>query len=199
VTRVNDIDPLGAILAGGRSLRMGTDKALVTVGGIPMVEWVGAAVKAVVGDVAVIGRADPMAGIPAVPDLSPGARGPLRGLVAALRYGSGRPVLLVAVDQPLVRPATLRSLLGLFEGGAVVPVDGGVRQPTCAVYPGTWAPAAEEEDRRGGSIQSLLDRLPHREVVPEEWAAWGEDGRSWHSVDTPDEAASILDWYPHGP
>ena len=88
--------PLGAILAGGEALRMGTDKALVPVAGIPMIEWVGTAMKAVVEDVVVVGRDDPLAGIPAVPDLDPGPRGPLPGLVTALHRGGGRSVLLVA-------------------------------------------------------------------------------------------------------
>lgn len=187
--------PLGAILAGGRSLRMGTDKALVPVGGIPMVERVAAALSAVVDDLVLVGRSHPLAGIPSIPDLRPGPRGPLPGLAAALHHAAGRPVLLVAVDQPLVRPATLRGLLDLLGGTAVVPVDGGARQSTCAAYPASWAEEAEREDRSGGSIQSLLDRLPHRRVGPEEWTVWGEDGRSWHSVDTPEAAATVADRY----
>ena len=184
-------DAVGAILAGGRSQRMGADKALVSVGGTPMIEWVAAALGAVVSEVVVVGRNDPVAGIPAIPDLRPGPRGPLPGLAAALRHAAGRPVLLVAVDHPLVRTATLQGLLDLLDGEAVVPIDGGVRQITCAGYPASWEEAADREDRAGGSIQSLLDRLPHREVGPEEWAAWGEDGRSWHSVDTPGAAADL--------
>jgi molybdopterin-guanine dinucleotide biosynthesis protein A len=186
---------LGAILAGGGSHRMGTDKALVRVGGAPMVAWVAAALTAVAHDVVVVGRSAPLAGIPALPDLRPGARGPLPGLVTALRHAGGRPVLLVAVDHPLVRPATLTGLLDLLEEEAVVPVDGGVRQTTCAAYPAALATAADEEDRVGGSIQSLLDRFSHREVGGDEWAAWGEDGRSWFSVDTPQDVTAVLGRY----
>jgi molybdopterin-guanine dinucleotide biosynthesis protein A len=174
---------------------MGTDKALVPVGGTPMIEWVAAALEAVVGDVVVVGRREPVAGIPAVPDLRPGPRGPLAGLVAALHHAGGRPVLLVAVDHPLVRPATLQGLLSLLDAKAVVPVDGGVRQSTCAAFPATVREEAGREDLSGGSIQSLLHRLPHREVAPEEWVGWGEDGRSWHSIDTPQAAAAVLARY----
>ncbi|MFH2072421.1 MAG: molybdenum cofactor guanylyltransferase [Actinomycetota bacterium] len=186
---------LGTILAGGRSLRMGIDKALVPVGGIPMVEWVAAALKEVVDEVVIVGRDEPMAGIPAISDLRPRPRGPLAGLVTALHHAAGRAVVLVAVDHPLVRPATLQGLVDLLDQEAVVPVDGGVRQTTCAAYPAALAAAADAEDRSGGSIQSLLDRLSCREVWPKEWAAWGEDGRSWYSVDTPAEAGSVLDRY----
>jgi molybdopterin-guanine dinucleotide biosynthesis protein A len=178
---------------------MGTDKALVPFGERPMVEWVAAALGDVVGDVVVVGRAEPLAGIPAVPDPRPGPRGPLPGLAAALRHAAGRAVVLVAVDQPLVRPETLRGLVGLLDGDAVVPIDGGIRQTTCAVYPGAWADAADAEDRALGSIQSLLDRLPHLEVGPGEWASWGEDGRSWHSIDTPEAAARAAARYGTAP
>jgi len=67
----------------------------------------------------------------------------------------------------------------------VVPVDDvGVRQVTCAVYPKAIADAAIEEAEADGSIQSLLDRVSFEAVIPEIWVLWGEDGRSWFSVDT---------------
>jgi molybdopterin-guanine dinucleotide biosynthesis protein A len=160
-----------------------------------MVRRVAVAMRTVVDEVVIVGRGGPLAGIPAVPDLRPGTRGPLRGLVTALRHANGRPVLLVAVDHPFVRTATLDGLLGLLEDETVVPLDGGVRQTTCAAYPAGLVEAADEEDRAGGSIQSLLDRLPHRLVGPGEWAAWGEDGRSWFSVDTPEARDAALEQY----
>jgi molybdopterin-guanine dinucleotide biosynthesis protein A len=184
--------PLGAILAGGRSQRMGTDKALVRVGGVPMVERVAAALRRAAGEVLIIGRSEPLAGISSVPDVRPGRpRGPLPGLAAALRHAVERPVLLVAVDQPLVRSATLQRLAALVDDRPVVPVDRGVRQTTCAAYPAAFAAAADDEDRRGGSIQSLLDDHAYRPVEEDEWASWGEDGRSWFSVDTPAAVAEL--------
>lgn len=181
---------LGAILAGGRATRMGRDKALVEVGGVPMVERVAAALRAVAGEVIVVGRTQPVAGLPALPDTVSGPRGPLAGLVAALAAAGGRPVVLVAVDQPLVVAATLANLAALAESvRAVVPMAGGARQVTCAVYPPAWAGEAAAELTDGGSIQSLLDRLPHVTVDEAVWRAWGEDGRSWMSVDTIDDVS----------
>ena len=177
-------DVLGAIVAGGGSRRMGIDKALVEVGGVPMVERVAAAMGTVVPEIVIVGRAEPLAGLAAFPDDRPARRGPLAGLATALRVADGRDVLLVAVDQPLVRAETLRRL-----SPAAVPLDGGARQVTCAMYPGAWAAEAAVEDEAGGSIQSLLDRMSMREVPPEEWRSWGEDGRSWLSVDSPDDIA----------
>lgn len=120
-----------------------------------------------------------------MPDDHPAGRGPLAGLATALRLSEGRPVLLVAVDQPWVRAETLSELLK--QAGplhAVVPIAGGARQVTCAVYPASWAERAAEEDAVSGSIQSLLDDLLHSPIEEHEWRAWREDGRSWFSVDT---------------
>lgn len=187
---------LGAILAGGRASRMGQDKALVPVGGVPMVERVAGALAAVAADVLVVGRQGPLAGLRCLPDDLPGPRGPLAGLATALGVAAGRPVLLVAVDQPLVRPATLAQLASRAQPArAVVPVAGGARQVTCALYPGTWEADAAAELDRGGSIQSLLDRLPFEAVDEAAWRVWGEDGRSWMSVDAPgdvDRAEALL-------
>ena len=181
---------LGAILAGGASRRMGTDKALVEVAGLSMIERVAAALGTVADDLVVVGRTGALAGIPCIPDLRTGPRGPLPGVAAALAHAGADPVLAVAVDQPLVRPETLQRLLDLAEPDrAVVPIDAGARQVTCAVYPAAWAAETAAEDAAGGSVQSLLDRLPFRPVMAPEWRAWGEDGSSWLSVDSPDDVA----------
>lgn len=179
---------LGAILAGGRSTRMQRDKAVLPVAGVPMVERVAAALRQVAHELIVVGRHGTLAGIPCVPDRAGAPRGPLAGLATALEVAGDRHVLLLAVDQPLVRPATLRQLADRVRPGrAVVPLAGGTRQVTCAAYPAEWA--AEAAGETSGSIQSLLDRLPFTAIPEGEWQAWGEDGRSWLSVDSPADLA----------
>ena len=175
----------GVILAGGRSSRMGVDKATYAVAGRAMLEWVGEALDAVAHRVVVAGRAEPIGRYEALADPGPSHQGPLAGLVAALEaYGDA--VIVVATDQPWVRPETLRQLANRMTDLPVVPVDGGVRQTTCAVYPPTVADAARTELDQSGSLQSLLDVVAFDPVV--DWYSWGEDGRSWFSVDTPKDA-----------
>lgn len=177
---------LGAVLAGGSSSRMGADKALVEVAGRPMVAWVSEALGAVTDRVIIAGRSQSLLGLDALPDPVEGPVGPLAGLVSALGEATATgadAVVLVAVDQPFVRSTTLARLLAGSHGGAVVPEADGARQVTCAVYPATWEAEAEAELAAGGSIQSLLDRLEHVLVLPDQWTAWGEDGASWFSVD----------------
>jgi molybdopterin-guanine dinucleotide biosynthesis protein A len=149
---------------------MGTDKAMVEIAGRPLLAWVEEALRAVCDSVMISGRADGLAD-------PPGLHGPLAGVAAALRLG--QPILAVAVDQPWVRRETLAALAAL--GGTAVPLDGGIRQVTCARYsPELAGPALV-----ASSIQALLDREPYQAVSAEEWRTWGEDGRSWYSVDDP--------------
>ena len=175
---------LGAILSGGRSTRMGRDKAEIMLGGRTMLEMVGRALGAVVGRVVVMGSGYP--GWTCWPDAFH-VEGPLAGVATALGRAEHDQVLAVAVDQPLVRSETLRGLIGMASDLPVVPVDSeGVRQVTCALYPTVVAREAVEEAEANGSIQSLLDRVSFLPVTPDVWQSWGEDGRSWLSLDTPE-------------
>ena len=166
---------IGVVLAGGQSRRMGRDKALVEIAGSRMIEWVSNALAEVADQVVVAGRPEGWAEHEGLVD-PPGLGGPLAGLVAALQMGSD--LLVVAVDQPWVRVETLQALAGME--GTVVPIDDGVRQVTCARYSVDVTVVAK-------SLQGLFDQIPYRSVDEQEWRSWGEDGRSWFSVD--DEAA----------
>lgn len=172
---------LGAVLAGGMSTRMGKDKAGVLVGGKTMLDKVGSAVRAVCDEAVLLGPNRD--GWECWPD-SVHAHGPLAGITTALTRTHHSHVLLAAVDQPFLRLETLREIVALAQGIPVVPVDdNGVPQVTCALYPQTIQKESLDEAAAGGSVQSLLDRVSFRPVPPDEWASWGEDGRSWYSVD----------------
>ena len=174
---------LGVILAGGESTRMGKDKATVEVAGRTMLEWVTAAVVEAGLQPMVAGRVEGPNDVEAFPDPGVPHRGPLAGLVGAMHHHADTPAVLISVDQPWVRPQTLRRLSEMDGPLPVVPVEAGVRQTTCAFYPPNIVGAAETELAGGGSLQSLLDVVSFTPVV--DWRTWGEDGRSWYSVNTP--------------
>lgn len=182
---------LGAILAGGRSTRMGGDKAAIEVEGRTMLDWVVSALTAACDQVVVAGGSRPPdLALEIVPDPEAEHRGPLAGLVGVFGAYPDRRVALVAVDQPWVRAATISGLATVDADLPVAPVDGGVRQTTCAVYPPSVASVARAELAAGGSLQSLLDIVSFEAVI--DWGRWGEDGRSWYSADTPDSLAAGL-------
>jgi molybdopterin-guanine dinucleotide biosynthesis protein A len=141
-----DASPLppfsGVVLAGGRSTRMGTDKAFVEVDGRPLVavvasvlEVAGAAEVFVVG-----GNAARLAdlGLRTVPDDRPGA-GPVAATVTALAHAAHDHVLVAACDLPDLGPRTITEIRAGLETGAghpdvAVPVVDGRRQFLCAAY-----------------------------------------------------------------
>ncbi len=128
---------------------------------------------------------------PAVADDGTPGRGPLSGIVTALRHTESD-VLVVAVDHALVDAGTLRHLADLGDDRPVVPVHLDVPQITCAWYPqAALGPLAAELDR-GGFVRRALDPLEVRWVAEPEWRSWGEDGTSWHSIDTPEAYAALV-------
>lgn len=184
---------LGALLTGGLSTRMGTDKSDVMVGDRTMLERSHQSLSEVADEVVLLGPDRP--GYKCWPDSVHG-QGPLAGLATAVSRTEHDHVVALAVDQPFVRQETLRRLVGLAGDIPVVPVDSdGVRQVTCAVYPASISGIALEEANAGGSVQSLLDAVSFVAVSPQEWSSWGEDGRSWLSLDDPDAVNDAVDRY----
>ncbi len=160
-----------------------------------MIEHVASAIVAAGCEPLVVGRTSAPGGLAAVPDDGDGGAGPAAGLATALRIAAGRPVILIATDQPLLRAQTVRGLLGL-DGDAVVPVDLETRQTTCALYRAETAEPllALMAEQPRPSLQRLLDTVSVRDVYANEWTQWGEDGRSWRSLDTPESVTEAERW-----
>lgn len=131
---------LGAVLAGGRSTRFGSDKALALLDGKPLIEHAIDALAAQADAVIVCGREGGIPDRPA-PDL-----GPLGGINAALHAAAEQQfdaVLTCPCDLPLLPPG----LGGLLAGGGYVEA-----MPVIGLWPAALAPVldaylAECEDR----------------------------------------------------
>jgi molybdenum cofactor guanylyltransferase len=127
--------PIGAVLCGGASRRMGADKATIPVAGVAMARRVADAltaagcspVVAVGGDTAAL-RA---LGLEYVADEFPG-EGPLGGVLTALSVGS--PVAVVACDLPHLRPQTLTELIEALGGHDAAVARSDRAEPLCAVW-----------------------------------------------------------------
>jgi molybdenum cofactor guanylyltransferase len=127
------------VLAGGRSSRMGQDKALLQLAGQSLLEISLAKLRALPLAAAprIAGmRSDLASHAPVIADLHPGC-GPLSGIEAALA-ASTRPLnLFLPVDMPLLPAQFLAWMLLRTEiTGALmtVPCINGRPQPLCAVY-----------------------------------------------------------------
>jgi molybdopterin-guanine dinucleotide biosynthesis protein A len=128
----------GFVLAGGRSTRMGQDKALFQVGGRSLVELALDKLRSVgVAEPRIAGACTDLSSLaPVVPDLHPGC-GPLSGIEAALAATNKGLNLFLPVDMPLLPARFLHWMLLRAEiTGALmtVPCINGWPQPLCAVY-----------------------------------------------------------------
>jgi molybdopterin-guanine dinucleotide biosynthesis protein A len=129
----------GYVLAGGKSSRMGRDKALVELAGTPLLRHAVKKLRRVCMDVRVLGaKLEFVAYAPIVPDLHPDC-GPLGGMEAALTHSVFDWNLFMPVDMPFLPSAFLhnwvrRTLMDEKRGArlAMFTVDG-VPQPTLAM------------------------------------------------------------------
>lgn len=152
----------GVVLAGGASVRMGRDKALIEVGGGRLVDRAVERLGTLCQEVVVASGPRRIAGLTVaqVPD-APGA-GPLAGIVAGLRAIDADVAAVVAVDLPDLSDAVLQRLVQRLlagEAAGLVPVVAGRLQPLHAVYRRSIAPALERAlasgERRTG--RAVLD------------------------------------------
>src|SRR5688500_10758972 len=115
-----------AIMAGGQSSRMGRNKALVEVGGKPIIERILERVSDLGSEIMLVTATPEIYAhlpVPPVLDLYPG-KGPLGGIYTALTYAKFEHTLVVSCDQPFLNSDFLRYLIALREGfDVIVPLD----------------------------------------------------------------------------
>jgi molybdenum cofactor guanylyltransferase len=145
------------VLAGGRSTRMGTDKAFVEFGGRPMIAHVLDAVRPQADAVLVSANAGleryAALGVDVVTDLHPARAGPLAGIAAGLRRARHGCLLVVPCDAPRL-PADLARRLGearsAADADAAVAHDGVRLQPLFLLLHTRVAPGLEAHVAAGG-------------------------------------------------
>jgi molybdenum cofactor guanylyltransferase len=136
------------VLAGGRSSRMGQDKALMRIGGRTLLER--ALDKLPTARVAGA-RSDLSAFAPVIPDIHPDC-GPLSGIEAALAASQSTFNVFLPVDMPLLPASFLAWMLHRAQitgARATIPRLSGQPQPLCAVYQRDLLPTITSALQRG--------------------------------------------------
>lgn len=185
------------VLAGGRSTRMGTDKATLRLGGETLLDRALAKAHEMSDKIAIVGARELYAsfGTDVVEDEFPQC-GPLGGIHAALGVSRSELNVVLSVDTPFVSTEFLRFLLRRAESTtdalAVVPdADGGV-QGTCAVYRRPFRAVAEQQLKRGRYKVTDTLALVRVEYVEEpEMRAAGFDSAMFANLNTPEEFAKF--------
>jgi molybdopterin-guanine dinucleotide biosynthesis protein A len=98
----------GFVLAGGKSSRMGQDKALLAVGGHPMVEIAVGKLRSFCAFVSIAGNRDDLAPFAEIVHETRTGTGPAAGIEAGLHAARQPWALFVPVDVPFVPPSLLR-------------------------------------------------------------------------------------------
>ncbi|HKI25427.1 MAG TPA: molybdenum cofactor guanylyltransferase [Candidatus Sulfotelmatobacter sp.] len=191
--RMDGISPDVAafIMAGGKSTRMGVDKAFATLNGRTLLARALELARSVTADVRIVGDAAKFGAFaPVVEDVFRDC-GPLGGIHAALRASQEELNLVLAVDVPFVSLALLQYLIKRARGSlAMVTVAraGGGWQPLCAVYRRDFADIAENALRAGRyKIDALFDGASMQVISAEELETAGFAPRIFRNLNTPEE------------
>jgi len=183
-------------MAGGRSRRLGRDKALLVAGGETLLVRALRIVGEVTAEQFIIGpaeRREQASGVRVLADELPGS-GPLGGICTALRAASHDHLLVVACDMPFLNPDLLRCLLSLADGYDVVlpRVDGRGEQLHAVYARSCIEPIAAQLQAGDFKIDRFFTRVRVRSVDEDELRRHDPDLRSFRNVNTPEDWAEAL-------
>ncbi|MEE8121593.1 MAG: molybdenum cofactor guanylyltransferase [Anaerolineales bacterium] len=181
-----------AIQAGGKSSRMGEDKALMRLAGTPLIERVLARVDGLADEILITtNRPEALThlNLRMAGDEVPGA-GALHGLKTALSAAQGEVVLVLSCDTPFVSRELLEHLLHRArEADVIVPKHGNKYEPLQAVYNSARCLPAVEAALESGE-RRMVSYFPKVHVLPIEEPVLSEldpSGLSFFNVNTAED------------
>jgi molybdopterin-guanine dinucleotide biosynthesis protein A len=183
-----------AIIAGGKSTRMGTDKAFVQLAGKPLIEHVIESVAGLgqVATVLITNRSEAYAhlGLPIFNDVIPEA-GSLGGIYTAIHHSPTPFTQVIACDTPFVRPALLAHMLTLRSGvEVVVPRVAGYPQGLHGLYAkGCLDPIRERIDAKRLNVIGFYPQVRVRYLDEADYAPFDPSGVSFFNINTPAQLA----------
>jgi molybdopterin-guanine dinucleotide biosynthesis protein A len=186
MTGRGESSPVGLVLAGGESRRLGSDKA----------RWGGAALPAravgelagVCAEVAVADRGRGL--VPSRPSLADGpGRGPAAGILGGAAVYPGRPLLVLACDLPRVPAGLLAELARSTGSDWTLPRWAGGREPLCALYgPAALALLAARVAAGRFALHDLdEDGLDVRHLEGEDLQRFGDPAEIFLNLNTPED------------
>ncbi len=180
----------GYVLVGGKSSRLGVDKALLEFEGKPLVARVAEAVRSAAGRVTIVGPLEKYGhlGLRVIPDPVENF-GPLAGLLAALEDSESVWNLVTACDMPYLDAAFLNFLFEEAQAAGadvLLPVDAnGNPEPLCAVYSLEARSTIRRRVEQGvHKITRAFQGLRVDELVPDRYARFDLDGRIFTNLNT---------------
>ena len=186
----------GVVLAGGKSVRFGSNKALEPFMGKRLIDHALASLRPFCAGLMVVANdLDPYFDlkITLVRDVVPG-QGPLGGIYSALLFSPHEWIFAKATDMPFIVPELAAKMIGWKDGyDAVVPRVDRYFEPLMALYNRSCCAAIarllEHESER--KIVNFYKKIKVRYVDEEEWRALDPEGLSFKNVNTRQELAEL--------
>ena len=184
-----------AIMAGGKSRRMGQDKAWIELDGEPLIKRV-ASVLAQVADEVIVVANDPKyetLGLRVVHDRFPEG-GALGGIATGVSAATHDRVLVAACDMPFLSVEVWRVLLDhRYEADVVIPKIAGELETLHALYTKACV-APMERSLAAGKMRviSFFDEVRVQPIEERELRVADPTLRSFTNVNTPEDLASAL-------
>jgi len=181
----------GFVLAGGRSSRMGSDKAFLEFNGRTLLARALNLLHRLTPEVRIVGPAAKFAAYaPVVEDIYTG-RGPLAGIHAALSSSTTKLNLMLAVDLPFVTESLLQFIVECARASdalVTVPRIVGGYQPLCAVYRRAFAPLAQAAlESVRNKIDALFSATNTRVLEESELQQFAFHARMFDNLNTPED------------
>ncbi len=187
---------VGVVIAGGRSVRFGGEKATAILQGRPLLLWATARLLGSCGRVAVNARPGTATAalahehaLTVLHDAPGDATGPLAGVKAGLQWAAGCGAHTLAVspcDAPLLPPDLFPRLLAGAHGGAAMAETPAGLEPLCALWPVSSLAQVSAALEHGAHPPTwrLLESLGARRVR-------FEDAAAFVNLNTPGDLAAV--------
>jgi molybdopterin-guanine dinucleotide biosynthesis protein A len=181
-----------AIMAGGKSSRMGTDKSFVRLLGKPLIEHLLERIKGLGEETILITNRQAEyvhLGLPMFSDVLP-EKGSLGGIYTAIHYSQQPYILVIACDMPFVNPDLLRYMIGLADGSyeVIVPRVEGYPEGLHAIYhKDCLEPIRQRLEADQLKVVGFYDAVRVRYLDEPEYQSFDPQGLSFRNINTPQE------------
>src|SRR5438270_126930 len=181
----------GFVLAGGKSSRMGANKAFLSLDGTTLLQRTKQVLETICKEVFILGSRELYGGFGDCYEDVYHDCGPLGGIQVALLHSTTQFNLITAVDTPFLAPDFLGYMLErAMQSSAMVtaPQIGGYAEPVCAVYSRDFLPIAETALKAGNyKIVPLFPREQTLIITEAELGQFALGPEMFDNLNTPED------------
>ena len=185
----------GIILAGGKSIRLGKEKALIQFKGKSLIERVVSRLHPIVNELIIVTNEEKHQNFSSldlnskvVSDIYPN-RAALGGIYTGLKYSNFDYSVVVACDMPFLNPELLNYMINIASGyNAIVPKIGWFVEPLHAVYSRNCMETAEYLIKNNIlTVRDLIKRINTRYITEKEMSKFDPDIISFFNINSKED------------